>query len=107
MRARSLSVLALSLLALAPAAQADPPPPGSTWTQATITEPDGTRLHADVLRPSDLAPDAKTPVIVSVGPTSTTRGRPGPPARWRTRPTTRPGPRARRRASSTSSTART
>ncbi len=107
MRARPLSVLALSLLALAPAAQADPPPPGSTWTQATITEPDGTELHADVLRPSDLAPDARTPVIVSIGPTSTTQGRRDRPARWRTRPTTRPRPRACRRAASTSSTAPT
>ena len=62
MRAPLLTVLALAVLALvAPAAQADPPPPGSTWTQATITEPDGTRLHADVLRPSNLPADAKTP----------------------------------------------
>src|SRR3954447_27013916 len=78
MRARSLSVLAVSLLALAPAAQADPPPPGSTWTQATITEPDATKLHADVLRPSNLGPDAKTPVIVSVGPYFNHSGQTGP-----------------------------
>jgi predicted acyl esterase len=68
MRPTLLSVLAVAVLGLAPGAQADPPPPGSTWSQATITEPDGTRLHADVLRPSNLPADARTPVIVSVGP---------------------------------------
>ena len=66
MRLRPLLVIALLVLALAPAARADAPPSGSTWTQATITEPDGTKLHADVLRPSNLPADAKTPVIVSV-----------------------------------------
>ena len=78
MRARLLPVVVLAVLAFASAAQADPPPPGSTWTQATITEPDGTRLHADVLRPSGLAADAKTPVIVSVGPYFNHSGQTGP-----------------------------
>ena len=78
MRPTLLSVLAVAVLGLAPAAQADPPPPGSTWTQATITEPDGTRLHADVLRPSNLPADARTPVIVSVGPYFNHSGQTGP-----------------------------
>src|SRR5919197_5669241 len=78
MRVRSLSAVVLVVLACASAAQADPPPPGSTWTQATITEPDGTKLHADVLRPSNLPADAKTPVIVSVGPYFNHSGQTGP-----------------------------
>ena len=78
MRAPLLTVLAFAYFALATAAQADPPPPGSTWTQATIAEPDGTRLHADVLRPSNLPADAKTPVIVSVGPYFNHSGQTGP-----------------------------
>ena len=78
MRPTLLSVLAVAVLGLASAAQADPPPPGSTWTQATITEPDGTRLHADVLRPSNLPADARTPVIVSVGPYFNHSGQTGP-----------------------------
>ena len=40
MRPTLLSVLVLAVMGLVPAAQADPPPPGSTWSQATITEPD-------------------------------------------------------------------
>jgi predicted acyl esterase len=78
MRAALLSVVVLAVVAVAPAAHADPPPPGSTWTQATITEPDGTRLHADVLRPSNLPADARTPVIVSVGPYFNHSGQTGP-----------------------------
>jgi uncharacterized protein len=78
MRTALLSVVALAVLVMACAAHADPPPPGSTWTQATITEPDGTKLHADVLRPSNLPADAKTPVIVSVGPYFNHSGQTGP-----------------------------
>src|SRR3954451_6305052 len=62
-------VLALAACALvAPVAGADAPPPGSKWTQAYIDEADGTQLHADVLRPANLPDDAKTPVILSIGP---------------------------------------
>src|SRR3954465_705804 len=68
MRPTLLSAVAVAVLGLAGSAQADPPPPGSTWSQATITAPDGTQLHADVLRPANLPADAKTPVIVSIGP---------------------------------------
>jgi uncharacterized protein len=78
MRAALLSVVVLAVVAVVPAAHADPPPPGSTWTQATITEPDGTKLHADVLRPSNLPAGAKTPVIVSVGPYFNHSGQTGP-----------------------------
>src|SRR3954451_23564082 len=78
MRPTLLSAVAVAVLGLAGSAQADPPPPGSTWSQATITEPDGTRLHADVLRPSNLPADAKTPVIVSVGPYFNHSGQTGP-----------------------------
>jgi predicted acyl esterase len=64
-----LAVLALAVCALlAPAASAAPPPEGSKWTQYFIDEADGTQLHADVLRPANLPDDAKTPVILSIGP---------------------------------------
>ncbi|HET6549773.1 MAG TPA: CocE/NonD family hydrolase [Solirubrobacter sp.] len=59
-------------------ARADAPPPGSKWTQAYITEADGTRLHADVLRPANLPADAKTPVILSIGPYFNHSGQTGP-----------------------------
>jgi predicted acyl esterase len=52
----------------APVAAAAPPPEGSKWTQHFIDEADGTQLHADVLRPANLPDDAKTPVILSIGP---------------------------------------
>jgi predicted acyl esterase len=64
--------------AAAPAATADPPPSGSTWTETYIQEQDGTRLHADVLRPANLPKDAKTPVIVSIGPYFNHSGQVGP-----------------------------
>src|ERR1700755_3312529 len=71
--------LLTALLAAIPAvASADAPPPGSTWTRATIAEADGTKLHADVLRPSNLPADARTPVIVSVGPYFNHSGQTGP-----------------------------
>src|SRR3954469_15388751 len=70
--------VALSSLALPAAAHADAPPPGSKWSQAYITESDGTKLHADVLRPANLPADAKTPVIVSIGPYFNHSGQTGP-----------------------------
>jgi uncharacterized protein len=69
---------ALSSLALPAAALADAPPPGSKWSQAYITEPDGTKLHADVLRPASVPADAKTPVILSIGPYFNHSGQTGP-----------------------------
>jgi predicted acyl esterase len=65
---RGSFITILLMLLSAHAARADVPPPGSTYSQATITEPDGTTLHADILRPAGLAADARTPVIMSVGP---------------------------------------
>ncbi|MGW5124926.1 CocE/NonD family hydrolase [Streptomyces sp. NPDC004069] len=45
-------------------------PQGSLWTEHYFPSSDGSgvELHADVLRPADLPADAKTPVILSVGP---------------------------------------
>src|SRR3954468_10503490 len=72
-------VLAVAALALMPpAAQADAPPPGAKWTQAYITEADGTKLHADILRPAQLPVNAKTPVILSIGPYFNHSGQTGP-----------------------------
>jgi putative CocE/NonD family hydrolase len=74
-----VAVLALAALALlAPAATAAPAPPGSTWSQHYIDEADGTQLHADVLRPANLPADAKTPVILSIGPYFNHSGQTGP-----------------------------
>lgn len=58
--------------------QAAPVPPGATWTEHYLRTPDGLRLHADVLRPSRLPADAKTPVIVSIGPYFNHSGQTGP-----------------------------
>ena len=69
---RSMRFFVLSILAagacLAPVASAAEPPPGAVWTEEYITEADGTKLHVDVLRPANLPADAKTPVILSIGP---------------------------------------
>src|SRR3954454_3102552 len=63
----ALAACALALAATAAAAAA-PPPPKAKWSQEYIHESDGTTLHADVLRPANLPDDAKTPVILSIGP---------------------------------------
>lgn len=78
MRTFVAAVLTLFTLAVAPAAaQAADPPPGSKWTEATIQNGD-VKLHADVLRPAGLPADAKTPVILSVGPYFNHSGQTGP-----------------------------
>jgi len=62
-------MLVAACLAVLPAAAAAAPlTPGATWTEATIPSSDGVQLHADILRPSHLAEDAETPVILSIGP---------------------------------------
>ncbi|WP_433666984.1 CocE/NonD family hydrolase [Nocardia sp. CA-136227] len=42
--------------------------PGYQWREEFITAPDGTRLHADVLRPVGLGDDVRTPVVMTVSP---------------------------------------
>jgi predicted acyl esterase len=86
MRIRSLivPVLAASFLLAVPAAHADPDGPdwykdaGGTWQEAYIDEADGTKLHADVIRPAGLPANAKTPVILSIGPYFNHSGQVGP-----------------------------
>jgi predicted acyl esterase len=64
-----LALLFVLLLLLCPAAAlAAEPYPGSVWTEEYFASGDGTRLHADVLRPAHLPKNAKTPVIVTVSP---------------------------------------
>src|SRR4051794_10880107 len=75
---RTLLALAAAALLLPATAHADAPPPGAKWNQATIAEADGTKLHADVLRPAGLPADAKTPVILSIGPYFNHSGQTGP-----------------------------
>jgi uncharacterized protein len=74
---RLLLVLALMGVYAVPA-HADPPPPGSSWHEAYITEADGTKLHADVLRPAGMSDADKTPVILSIGPYFNHSGQTGP-----------------------------
>jgi predicted acyl esterase len=66
------------VLAAAATAGAAPPPDNAKWTQEYIHESDGTTLHADVLRPKNLPADAKTPVILSIGPYFNHSGQTGP-----------------------------
>ena len=51
---------------------------GAEWFQAYIDEADGTRLHADVLRPAGVPIDKPTPVILSIGPYFNHTGQTGP-----------------------------
>ena len=99
----ALVAIALSLCLCSPAL-ADAPPPGSKWTQAFITEADGTKLHADILRPAHLPANAKTPVILSIGPYFNHSGQTGPLGPVEGTPYTPTGS-GRPRASTTSSTA--
>ncbi|MTD45349.1 CocE/NonD family hydrolase [Conexibacter sp. W3-3-2] len=81
MRARPLLLTLLLAVLLLPSAAvaANPDLPsgprwyedprvGAEWTEEYITEADGTVLHADVLRPKGLPRDARTPVILTIGP---------------------------------------
>src|SRR3954453_2918652 len=62
-----LLAAAPAALAVAPAANADAPK-DATFSNAYFPSADGTQLHADVLRPKGVPADAKTPVILSIGP---------------------------------------
>jgi predicted acyl esterase len=73
------TVLALACAGLiAPAAQAAEPPPGSKWTNTRIPSEGGAELYVDILRPANLPDDAKTPVILSIGPYFNHSGQLGP-----------------------------
>ncbi|MGZ6640826.1 MAG: CocE/NonD family hydrolase [Solirubrobacteraceae bacterium] len=82
MRASLTALVALlAIVALAPAAAQAAPwyeEAGATHSEAFITEPDGTTLHADVLRPKGLPATARTPVILSIGPYFNHSGQTGP-----------------------------
>jgi predicted acyl esterase len=67
----------IAALCAVPANAADVPE-RATWSEASIDSTDGVKLHADILRPSDLAEDAKTPVILSIGPYFNHSGQTGP-----------------------------
>ena len=60
------------------AAQAAEVPEGADWDQARIQSTDGVSLYADILRPKGLPDDAKTPVILSIGPYFNHSGQLGP-----------------------------
>ncbi|SDI14994.1 CocE/NonD family hydrolase [Nonomuraea jiangxiensis] len=66
-------------------------PEGAAWTEAYFPSSDGSgvELHADVLRPAHLPPDAKTPVILSVGPYFAHAGQTGPEGWDRVGPSSR------------------
>ena len=55
-------------------------PAGAVWTEAYFPSADhsGVELHADVLRPANVPPHAKTPVILAVGPYFGHAGQIGP-----------------------------
>jgi pimeloyl-ACP methyl ester carboxylesterase len=75
---RRVLPLLFGLLWLAAPASAAKVPEGAEWTQATIKSGDGTQLHADILRPKGLPKEARTPVILSIGPYFNHSGQTGP-----------------------------
>ncbi|MFC3966077.1 CocE/NonD family hydrolase [Nocardia jiangsuensis] len=64
-RALAGALLVLGVVVPVTAAQ---PQPAFQWREEYLTAPDGTRLHADILRPAGLADDVRTPVIMTVSP---------------------------------------
>ena len=52
-----LATAGIALAALPAVASADPPPPGSTWSQATITEPDVLLAELERVRRQGFAVD--------------------------------------------------
>ncbi|MGY2122498.1 CocE/NonD family hydrolase [Nocardia gipuzkoensis] len=66
---RALCGLLLLLAAITPVtAAAEPLPVPYQWKQAYIDGKDGTRLHADILRPAGVSDDTRTPVVLTVSP---------------------------------------
>ena len=71
------AVALFAALAPRPPARCADVPPGATWTEATIPSADGVQLHADILRPTAKG-NARTPVILSIGPYFNHSGQTGP-----------------------------
>ncbi|MFQ6326188.1 CocE/NonD family hydrolase [Nocardia sp. CWNU-33] len=65
---RVLVGVLLLLGVVAPVSAADPAALPFTWSQSYITAPDGTRLHADIMRPRGISQDTRTPVVLTVSP---------------------------------------
>ncbi|MFI6071082.1 CocE/NonD family hydrolase [Actinoplanes sp. NPDC051343] len=96
-----ITVAALALNGTPAAAALAPPgvtheqnprvPEGAVWTEAYFPSADhsGVELHADVLRPANLSPHARTPVILAVGPYFGHAGQTGPEGWTRTGPSNR------------------
>ncbi|MEV6635719.1 CocE/NonD family hydrolase [Actinoplanes sp. NPDC051470] len=103
MSAAAALIMMASLAVSGPATAAAPAPPGVThadnprvpegavWTEAYFPSADhsGVELHADVLRPANLSPRAKTPVILAVGPYFNHAGQTGPEGWAQTGPSSR------------------
>ena len=69
MMGRGLATLLLAGAGLLGTAAAEAAPPaGTEYSEAYFESADGTRLHADVLRPKGLRPGERTPVLLNVGP---------------------------------------
>lgn len=79
----------------APAAEAQTNPyvpAGAVWSQQYFSSGTGTNkaeLHADILRPKNLPQDAKTPVILSIGPYFSHFGSTGDEGKTQAGPSTR------------------
>ncbi|BAL88878.1 putative X-Pro dipeptidyl-peptidase [Actinoplanes missouriensis 431] len=100
-----ITVVTLAVGGAATAAVASPPgapagvtyeenprvPEGAVWTEAYFPSADnsGVELHADVLRPANLSPRAKTPVILAVSSYFSHAGQTGPEGWTRTGPSNR------------------
>ncbi|WP_235949427.1 CocE/NonD family hydrolase [Nocardia terrae] len=65
---RALIGVLLVVGAVSAPARAQADTPQYQWHEEFITSADGTRLHADVLRPAGMADDVRTPVIMTVSP---------------------------------------
>ncbi|WP_394941966.1 CocE/NonD family hydrolase [Psychromicrobium sp. YIM B11713] len=64
-------------------------PEGALWTQQYFPSTQGVELHADILRPKNLPKNAKTPVILSIGPYFSHFGSTGDEGKTQAGPSTR------------------